>query len=125
MSEGPAGFRSYFRPAFITRSQSSVPREPSRRYSSYPTSPRPPRPGDDEGNAVEVRLHEVVVLEGRDAAAEEVFGEGLRLRALNLEGGDVGLGDPHVQTGVAGDALRPQDEVGVRGGEPEAVLREA
>src|SRR6266545_3148131 len=47
----------------------------------------PSRPREDERDAVEVRLREMVVLEIQDPIAEEVDHDVFRLRPLELEGG--------------------------------------
>ena len=85
----------------------------------------PPGPRHDHRNPVQVGLEEPVVPELRHRVAEERLHDVLRLRALDLEGRDVGLGDLDAHAGPERHAARPQQDVAVREGEPEVVLAEA
>src|SRR3972149_6666247 len=55
-----------------------------------PDLARPARPGNDQGDAVQGRLQELIVRQLRDAFAEKSFHDLLRLRSLDLQGGEIG-----------------------------------
>ena len=61
----------------------------------------------------------------RTAVAEERAHAVLRLRALDLDGVDLGLADGHVETRADGHATRPEAGVAVGQGQPPAVLLDA
>src|SRR2546422_2531871 len=85
----------------------------------------PPGPGNDQGDAIEFRLRQVVVLKAEDLLAKEVHHDVLRLRALQLEWGHVRLAHADIEAGMDRDALAPEQHVPVGQGEPEVVLSES
>ena len=86
---------------------------------------RPAGAGDDEGDAVEFQFAVPVIAQIHNVLAEERAHDVPRLRALELQGRDVGLVDRHVHAGVNRDALRPEQDIAVGERQPEAVLGEA
>src|SRR3989475_3434856 len=80
---------------------------------------------DEERDPVELRPEKEVIRQGRNLLAEQVGHQGFRLRTLDLERRGVRLPDRHLHAGVTRDALRPEEDVAVREGDPEPVLLEA
>ncbi|MDF2977497.1 MAG: hypothetical protein K0S40_2225 [Actinomycetospora sp.] len=77
---------------------------------------------DHHLHAVDHGVAQVVVRHLGDVVAEQVGDDGLGLRPLDLHRGDVDLADAHVPAAGVGQARRPEPDVGVGEGEPEAVL---
>src|SRR2546427_12416659 len=84
----------------------------------------PTSASDEEGDPVELRPDKEVVRQGRDLLAEQVRHQAFRLRTLDLERRGIRFPDRHLHTGVTREALRPQEDVAVREGDPESVVPE-
>src|SRR5918994_5646023 len=82
-------------------------------------------PRDHDVHAVEIVLLHPVVFEVEDLLAEDVHHQVPGAGTLDLDRGDVGLSDLHVQTGDGGHALGPEQHVAVSHREPEVVLAKA
>src|SRR5699024_1365842 len=78
--------------------------------------------GDDHIQAIEGELVQVVVADVQHGVPEQVPHDRGRVRALHLDGGDVGLADLHIEAGPIGDTPGPEQDVAVCQGEPEVVL---
>src|SRR5881628_839714 len=114
---------SYFAPAPMTASQSFSPsRAQVQLVAPFGT---PTRPRDDEGDAIQLRLRQMVVLEVEDVLAEQVHHYILRFRALQLERGDIRLPHDDIESGVDRDAFAPEEDVPIGEREPEVIFPEA
>src|SRR5579883_960727 len=83
------------------------------------------RARDHHRHAVELLARHVVIGDVEDALAEQVDHHLLGLRPLYLHGGHVRFADGHVQAGVDGHALGPEQHVAVGQREPEVILLQA
>ena len=81
----------------------------------------PARPADDDRDAVDLGRQRPVVLDVVDGRAEQRPHDVLRLRALDLDGIDLGLADLDVHPGMRRDPARPQPGVRVGQRQPPSI----
>src|SRR3989454_3425674 len=85
----------------------------------------PPRPRHEHRDAIDRRLQEVIVLEIQDPRTDERLEQRLRFRALDLHRRNIRFAKLEVEVREVGDPFGPEEQVAVRGGEPEPVIRES